>query len=68
MESRESSPEVLSPWWRYGVVLTIILGITVLVFMSTQAYMNAPPIPEGVVGHPEEWSSPELGVRTRNIF
>lgn len=50
MEERENSQQELSPWWRYGVILTIIVGLAVLGFMSTTAYMNAPPIPEGVAG------------------
>ena len=50
MENSGNHSQVLSPWWRYGVVLTIVVGMAVLVFMSTTAYMNAPPIPEGVVG------------------
>ena len=49
METTESSQQSLSPWWRYGVVLTLIIGMAILIFMSAKAYTNAPPIPEGVV-------------------
>lgn len=50
METREDPQPELSPWWRYGVILTIVVGLAVLGYMSTTAYLNAPPIPEGVAG------------------
>jgi nitric oxide reductase subunit B len=40
----------VSPWWRYGLFLVIIIGMTILIFISSKAYKDAPPIPEGVVG------------------
>jgi len=50
MENIERTSSVLSPGWRYGVVWTFVIGFSVLVFMSVQAYRNVPPIPEKVVG------------------
>ncbi|HAA04193.1 MAG TPA: nitric-oxide reductase large subunit, partial [Syntrophobacteraceae bacterium] len=50
MESKETSSSVLSPWWRYGVLWTFLIGLSGLLFMSVQAYRHAPPIPEVVVG------------------
>lgn len=50
MEKSEHPRGKLSPWWRYGVILTLVVGLGVLGFMSTTAYLNAPPIPEGVAG------------------
>ena len=39
----------LSPWWRAGVVLTVMAGFTVLIFISVKAYRDSPPIPKQVV-------------------
>ena len=50
MESLEKPVETLSPRWRKGVIWTLLIGMTILIFMSTMAYKNAPPIPGGVVG------------------
>jgi len=38
----------ISPWWRHGAVITIIIGITGLMFMGRQVYTAAPPIPQVV--------------------
>lgn len=50
MESKGPLRRSLSPWWRYGVAATIIIGLSILAFISVAAYRNAPPIPEKVVG------------------
>ena len=39
----------LSPWWRHAVVLTLILGFTVLIALTVRSYRDAPPIPETVL-------------------
>jgi nitric oxide reductase subunit B len=39
----------ISPWWRHGAVIVIIVGITGLMFMGRQVYQGAPPIFEKVV-------------------
>ncbi len=39
----------LSPWWRYGVLITFIVGFGVLIWVSVSAYKTSPPIPERVV-------------------
>jgi len=41
--------EKLSPWWRRAVILTLALGFTVLIWLSTKSYQDAPPIPGKVV-------------------
>src|SRR5512136_2622005 len=41
--------ENLSPWWRRTVILVLAFGFTVLIWMTTQTYRNAPPIPGRVV-------------------
>ncbi|HXG50188.1 MAG TPA: nitric-oxide reductase large subunit [candidate division Zixibacteria bacterium] len=42
--------DVLSPWWRHAVILTIAAGFTILIWLSAKAYRDAPPIPERVAG------------------
>jgi nitric oxide reductase subunit B len=47
---RERSPfQTVSPWWRYGVAITLIVGFAVLISISHQAYRGAPPIPARAV-------------------
>jgi nitric oxide reductase subunit B len=41
--------ETLSPWWRHAVILVMIVGFSVLSFVTVQTYANAPPIPARVV-------------------
>lgn len=40
---------VLSPWWRRTSLLTAILGLSVLILVTSMVYQDAPPIPEKVV-------------------
>ncbi len=44
-----SATEPLSPWWRVGVLIAMIIGFSVLIGMTVSAYQVAPPIPEKVV-------------------
>jgi nitric oxide reductase subunit B len=44
-----SDVEQLSPRWRYAVIITFALGLSVLILLTFTAYRNAPPIPERVV-------------------
>lgn len=39
----------ISPWWRYSVLIVIVIGFSILGFITRLAYDNAPPIPEKVV-------------------
>lgn len=41
--------ESLSPWWRHAVILTLAVGFTILIWLATKTYKDAPPIPEKVV-------------------
>ena len=41
--------EALSPWWKNTLILTMIIGFTVLIWVSTKAYKDAPPIPQQVI-------------------
>jgi len=45
----EQAGENLSPWWKIGVILTMIIGFSVLIYVATLAYKDAPPIPARVV-------------------
>ena len=41
--------EQLSPWWRRAVIITMLIGFTVLILVAVLAYRDAPPIPDKVV-------------------
>jgi nitric oxide reductase subunit B len=40
----------LSPWWRYSAFLVFLVGLIILIYLSTIAFRDAPPIPAEVVG------------------
>jgi nitric oxide reductase subunit B len=46
---QEQTGENLSPWWKIGVILTMIIGFSGLIYVATLAYKEAPPIPARVV-------------------
>jgi nitric oxide reductase subunit B len=48
-ETPGAGPEGLSSWWRRTVLLVAIGGFGILSFVAGRAYIDAPPIPEGVV-------------------
>ncbi len=39
----------LSMWWRYTAIVVMIIGFSILGFVTNLAYDNAPPIPDKVV-------------------
>src|SRR5512147_3262088 len=39
----------ISPWWRTGVLIAMIVGFSVLIGVTVSAYKVAPPIPDKVV-------------------
>lgn len=39
----------LSVWWRYAVIIVMIIGFSILGFVTSMAYENAPPIPDKVI-------------------
>ncbi len=39
----------LSPWWRHMTILVMVIGFSLLIFLTEQTYKNAPPIPGKVV-------------------
>ena len=40
--------ERLSPWWRRGVIITLLFGFTVLIWLAVRTYSDGPPIPAKV--------------------
>lgn len=44
------NPGGLSPWWRHSLVITLIVGLTVLIWLAVRTYQFAPPIPDKVTG------------------
>ena len=44
-----SATESLSLWWRNSVILVMIIGFSILIWITVRAYLDAPPIPEKVV-------------------
>ncbi len=48
MAMQEQAGSNLSPWWKIGVIVTMIIGFSVLIFVATLAYKDAPPIPAKV--------------------
>ena len=49
MTDDETRTEVLSPWWRYTVLLVILSCFAVLTWLACRAYESAPPIPDKIV-------------------
>ncbi len=47
--SASYSYQSVSPWWRFGVLIALIIGFSVLIGMTISAYQFAPPIPDNVV-------------------
>ncbi len=39
----------VSPWWRIGVLIALVVGFSILIGISVSAYRDAPPIPDKVV-------------------
>jgi nitric oxide reductase subunit B len=39
---------LLSPWWRHGAILVMVVGFSVLSYVTFRTYRDAPPIPKRV--------------------
>ena len=50
MAENTSESEKLSPWWRNAVILVMIVGFSILIGVTVNAYHDAPPVPDWVVG------------------
>ncbi len=48
MQQDSAPARGLSPWWRTGVVATLIIGFGLQILIAFKSYENAPPIPETV--------------------
>lgn len=42
--------EKISPWWRYSLIIIMVIGFSILGFVTKLAYDNAPPVPQKVIG------------------
>lgn len=49
MQSKYDETEPLSVWWRYAVVIVMIVGFSILGLITNIAYDNLAPIPEKVI-------------------
>lgn len=49
VQDGQNASEKLSPWWRHAVLLTLVMGFSILIWLATRSYKDAPPIPETVV-------------------
>lgn len=49
MNSPSTESDHLSLWWRYAVILVMIIGFGILGFVTSLSYENAPPIPDKVI-------------------
>jgi nitric oxide reductase subunit B len=47
--AHKNSEDRLSPRWKFGVILTLIIGFAVLIWIAFRAYEDAPPIPEKII-------------------
>lgn len=48
MDNEHQSATSLSPWWRHTVIIVMVIGFTILIWLSVRTYSDAPPIPEKV--------------------
>ncbi len=48
MERNSPVSEALSSWWKHGVILTLVIGFTVLIWLAVKSYRDAPPVPDSV--------------------
>ena len=39
----------LSPWWKHSLLLTLVVGLTILIWLAVRTYQDAPPIPDRVL-------------------
>lgn len=48
MVDENHSLKSLSPWWQHSVIIVMVIGFTILIWLSIRTYSDAPPIPEKV--------------------
>jgi len=48
MQNNSHVSKTLSPWWRHTVIIVMVVGFTILIWLSIRTYSNAPPIPARV--------------------
>jgi nitric oxide reductase subunit B len=50
MQEQPKVAEKLSPWWRNAVIIILVVGFSVLIWVTARSYVDAPPIPGKVLG------------------
>jgi nitric oxide reductase subunit B len=50
MQEQPKVAEKLSPWWRNAVIIILVVGFSVLIWVTARIYVDAPPIPGKVLG------------------
>ena len=43
MATTQQPGKELSPWWKIGVIFTIFVGFSILIFIAVRAYKDAHP-------------------------
>lgn len=49
MTTKVQIQKALSPWWKQGVILALLIGFTLQIIIAVRSYQDAPPIPEKVL-------------------
>ena len=49
MATTQQPGQELSPMWKIGVIFTLFVGFSILIFIAVLAYKDAPPIPQQVI-------------------
>ncbi len=49
MESVAKVNDRISPLWKQATIVTIVIGLAILIWVSVRSYENAPPIPEKAI-------------------
>ena len=45
----EPNTDKLSPWWKHTAILVMIVGFSILIFVTAKTYQDAPPVPREAV-------------------
>lgn len=47
--NNNTTSQDLSPWWRRAIIIIMLVGFSILIYLTVNAYHTAPPIPERVM-------------------
>jgi len=51
---KPATSQELSPWWRRALLLVMVIGFSILIYLTVNAYYSAPPIPDRVINNKGE--------------